>query len=123
MYAKNCTIGNLWDALRRVNDLYDNQVEFRGEPEHTNHGIKFTLKTKHNKARGHGISFSGRHMPSACWHVHGNFFDRLFEVNPDAKVYSMGKLITKHQGNWQDYNVGSQMNPKFASESCECGNY
>ena len=123
MYAKKCTIEDLWEALNRTNAMYHDQVIWNCEPTHTPHGIKFTLKVKHNKAEGHGISHSGRQMSTACWHVHGNFFDRLFDVNPNAVVYSRGKKIVAGHcgGNWEDYNVGSQMNPKFASEQCECG--
>ena len=121
MYAKNCTIEDLWEALNRNNVNYNDQVIWNCEPTHTKHGIKFTLKVKHNKAVGHGISHSGRQMSTACWHVHGHFFDRLFDVNPDAVVYSRGKRITKNEGNWEDFNVGNQMYPKFASEMCECG--
>ena len=120
MYAKNCTIEDLWEALNRNNANYNDQVIWNQEPVHTPHGIKFTLKVKTNKSLGHGISFSGRQMSTACWHVHGNFFDRLFDVNPNAKVYALGKLITRFGGNWLDRNVGSQANPKLASEMCVC---
>ena len=121
MYAKKCTISELVEAMERVNINYHNQVIWNCPPTHTPHGIKFTLKVTHNKAVGHGISQSGRQMATACWHVHGNFFDRLFDVNPNAVIFSRGLKITKEYGNWGDYNVGSQMNPQFASQQCECG--
>jgi hypothetical protein len=53
--------------------------------------------------------------------VLGYCFDRLFDVNPNAVIYSLGKKITRHEGNWQDRNVGNDFYPKLASEQCECG--
>jgi hypothetical protein len=122
MYAKKCTTSDLEVALRLVNVKYNDQVIWNQEPTHTKQGIKFTLKVKTNKSVGHGISFSGRQMPTACWHVHGDFFEKLFQVCPNAVVFSLGRRITQHEGNWQDFNVGSQMRPMFASKRCECGN-
>ena len=121
MYAKDCTIFDLEEALRRVNEKYNRQVCWNRVPNKTNKGIHFTLKVKTNRSEGHSISQLGRHISSACWHVHGDFFDCLFEVEPEARVFALGREITKHYGNWQDFNRGSLMNPKYASEMCECG--
>jgi hypothetical protein len=122
MYARNCTISQLEEALFRVNLLYDDQVLFNCPPTQTRQGIKFTLKVRTNRSKGHGISWMGRKLSTACWHVHGDFFECLFAVNPDAKVYSLGKLITKDYGNWIDFNRGNWATPRFASEMCECNN-
>ena len=59
-------------------------------------------------------------MSSACWHVHGNFFDCLFKINKEAVIVSMSKKITEFEGNWEDSNIGSQMFPHYHSEACEC---
>jgi len=63
-------------------------------------------------------------MVSACWHVHGTFFEKLLIVKPTARILSTmaGKVleITKDSGNWQDLNIGSDRNPVYASEACEC---
>jgi hypothetical protein len=122
MYASNCTIGQLQDALEIVNKKYDNQVIWNQEPIHYRNKIKFTLKTKTNVSYGHGISWTGRQLSTACWHVHGDFFDFLFTIAPDAKIYALGRMITKTKGNWLDFNRGSVVNPRFASELCECNN-
>ena len=53
--------------------------------------------------------------------MHGNFFEKLFEISPEAIIYSSwaGK-ITNHSGNWQDKNIGGIMNPMYYSDACEC---
>ena len=55
----------------------------------------------------------------ACCHVHGEFFDAVFEVNPNAVIYSMGKKITKEYGNWEDTCINS-FQGIFKSSMCEC---
>jgi hypothetical protein len=96
--------------------------------------IIFTLKVKNaNKKKGNtkgrALNFSylkgqkGAYASSgsACWHVHGFFFEALLTINPEAIVTSMLGTINKDGGNWQDKEIGS---PYFGylnmSELCEC---
>ena len=55
-----------------------------------------------------------------CWHGHGDFFDMLIAVNENAVIKSAGRTIDKNGGNWQDWNVGSILNPVLFSQLCEC---
>ena len=140
MLAKNCTIEDLNKALEIINtERYQDNIEFRKLEQETRNSIRFTLKCKSSKAPGHRVHIRfddpfktcierRRRSPNACWHVHGDFFDALFNINPDAKIKS-GSLIheginsgyiTKDEGNWIDTNIGSQMFPVYFSESCEC---
>ena len=84
--------------------------------------VSSTIGTGKAKVTAPGVSIgpNGRRIAAACWHVHGDFFDALFAICPDAVVMSMGKVITKDGGNWQDWNKGSMMYPKLASACCEC---
>jgi hypothetical protein len=110
-------------ALDIVNAKYDGNVTFKSID-----GNRFTLKVKDFKGPGHRLhtqygfdGFIGQKRSShACWHVHGDFFDALFTVNPDAVIRAGAKKITKDAGNWEDWNIGSQMAPIYYSESCEC---
>jgi len=120
MYARKCSINELHEALAKTNEIYNGMVEFNRNPTKTSKGVHFTLKMKNNKCKGHSVSHSGRNINSACWHVHGDFFDMVFMINKDASILSLGKPINRFNGNWQDYNVGSMMQPKYASESCNC---
>lgn len=61
-----------------------------------------------------------RRIASACWHVHGHFFDALYGVNKKAVIVSRGNKITNDYGNWEDTNIGSQMYPYYFSDACNC---
>ena len=120
MIARNCTIKDLDAALKKINKVfYKGNVIFKHlEPKGKSFTV--TLRTKDSHKSGSTLTRSGRHIPAACWHVHGNFFAALFKINPEATVITCHAKITKHYGNWVDYNVGSMMVPQYASEACEC---
>ena len=61
-----------------------------------------------------------KRLSSCCWHVWGNFIDKLFELNPDIIIYSRGKKHDINSWQWEDWNAGSIMNPIFISTLCEC---
>jgi hypothetical protein len=119
---------DLQKALEIVNKQYAGNIMFNRLEGNT-----FTLKVKDSKAPGHRLGFAHpnwadkkgnpykqRRLASACWHVHGYFFDALFTINPKAVIRSQGNKITKYEGNWQDKNIGSEMYPMYFSEACEC---
>lgn len=125
MKATYCTVEDLQKALEFINtEYYDNNIVFHSESVLPN---KFRLQCKEFK-KGHRIhrsySFEGarpdRRSKNACWHVHGYFFDALFDINPNAVIRAGNKKITASEGNWQDWNVGSNMYPVYYSESCNC---
>lgn len=125
MYLKDGTIEELHKAMEEVNKRFDNNIEFNRVPEHYGNKIRFTLKVKDSKKEGHRLGSSygdnkQRRLISACWHVHGYFFEEVFKINPNAMIISRNKEITKDYGNWEDDNIGSQMNPLYHSEACDC---
>jgi hypothetical protein len=77
-----------------------------------------------------GLPFTltkGKRSRNACWHVHGDFFDALFSINPHAVVWSRGERITKEDGNWKDYAAHIVHVPYpglpesvLASQLCDC---
>lgn len=123
MRYTHCTKGDLVRALAHINDKYAGNVEFN-RLDNKN----FTLRVKDSEGPGHRLHlhynldglYSQRRSTSACWHVHGDFFDELFQINPEAMIYSAGRKITESAGNWEDWNIGSKMFPVYFSESCEC---
>ena len=128
MKAYKVTQSQMESALAEVNRKYDGNVIWkRFEPSGS--GFNFTLKVERSTDAGGRLGFclttkgNRRHIAAACWHVHGDFFDALFEVAPQSYVRSMGRKITKDQGNWQDRNIGSQMNPFYYSEACDCADH
>lgn len=126
MIAKNTTIQDLYKTLENVNKKYDGNVIFNREPEPYGRQIRFTLRVKNSREPGHRIGFcltslgNHRRLVSACWHVHGNFFEELFEICPEAIIKTNGKDISIYGGNWEDRNIGSMMEPMYFSEACEC---
>lgn len=121
MIAKNCSIEDLERALKEVNKKYENNITFNRYPEKYGNGIRFTLRVKDSKKAGHRIGHTGRRLINACWHVHGDFFDALFKINPEAIIIvGSNRKITKNYGNWQDWNIGSVLYPLMYSEACEC---
>ena len=129
MRAYNATIEQLEKALAETTKAFNNNIMFnRFDTSRTRAGIviNFTLKVKNSSGKGARRSTFDRHkLISACWHVHGTFFDELLKINPKAEIVSSlgGQKIriTEDGGNWTDANIGSMVNPVYASEACECG--
>lgn len=117
----NASSETLRAALARVNEKYAQNITFRDVKQISKNRIQFTLRSVNSRASGAGMSYSGRRMPTACWHAHGDFFEALFAVDPLAWVRSRGRMINVEHGNWEDRNVGSQIHPLAHSESCGCG--
>lgn len=88
-----------------------NRDEMQGKWYH------FTIRSEKSGIAGARTSYSGRNMVSASWHAHGFLFDEIFKIEPSAKVVSLGKEITRENGNWQDKNIGSMYNPCYFSET------
>jgi hypothetical protein len=99
------TIAELNEALAIINKKYEGNISFREITTKNSRRVQFTLRAVSGK-KGARISYSGRNLPCASWHAHGDFFDALFSINPKAVVNSAGKKITINDGNWQDSIVG-----------------
>lgn len=130
MYAKHCDATDLQKALDVVNEKYEGNVIFRRLEPRGKRWL-FTLKVIDSRAPGHRRGYPhftksgiGRRMPCACWHVHGDFFDALFDINEDAEIIVSGRdgkrCINKYGGNWKDSNIGSMMYPYYFSQACDC---
>jgi len=122
MEFRNCTVEELEAALAKVNEKYNGNVKWKRFPERSGRRFKATLTVESSKGAGARRGRSGQRVAAACWHVHGDFFDALFDIQPEAAVKSAGNLITRQSGNWQDSNIGSMMQPLMYSRACDCGN-
>jgi len=78
------------------------------------------LSVKDSKGPGARRGFTGRRIPRACWHVHGHFLDKIFELDPAAVVYTLGKKYEADNWKWEDRNIGSITQPLYFSEACYC---
>lgn len=102
-------------AIDKVNEKYGYQIELNRD-EHKGKWYHFTIKSK-SGIPGARTSWTGRNLPCASWHAHGYVFDAIFEIEPDAVIYSLSDKITKESGNWRDKNIGSVMSPMLFSET------
>ena len=113
----------LHSALQAVNEVYQGNIKFRSveslnQKETT---FRFTLTVENSSRPGARRSRNGRRIAAACWHVHGDFFDALFEYSPAAIIRVSGEApITATAGNWVDRNIGSEYQPFWFSEACDC---
>lgn len=126
MIVRYASMENLESALLVVNEKYAGNIVWNRAPEPLNHsGLawRLTLRCISSRGAGRRISRAGvpfgrtpRRLISACWHVHGTFFDAL---PLGAEIVALGRAIRPHNA-WQDYNIGSIMYPALASEACDC---
>lgn len=110
----NATINELTAAMAELQKKYP-AVSFQTLEQKTKGRVSFTLKAKSGEP-GSRLGYSGRKLPRASWHAHGDFFDILFSVRSDIFIDSLGKRIDINGGNWQDSNIGSIRNPVYFSE-------
>jgi hypothetical protein len=150
MIARNCTQHDLEAALEVVNTHYADNIRFKSL-DRDGRGFRFTLTVRqtslgkgaskvsapgirrgfhHPWSTRNGSALVPRRIAAACWHVHGHFFDALFTVAPDARIFSSfykrdsgNGWITKDGGNWIDGNIGSMMQPCKMSAACDCDDY
>ena len=125
MIFKNVTESEMHQALELINKKYNNNIRFKSGPSRKGRSLTATLTVNSTQdgARGYRRGHAGRKIAAACWHVHGDFFDALIDINPDAIIVTGltgKKIINKDGGNWQDENIGSQVNPMYYSEACDC---
>ena len=137
MLIKNVSDLDLYNALELTNQKYDDNVQFNNFQRAGNSRYRVTLRVRDSKGPGHRLGFPNyetgkqRRLINACWHVHGTFFDKLFEIAPAAAIKTgssianpnridSSKWITIEGGNWQDVNIGTDISPYYFSEACEC---
>lgn len=132
----------LGEILAQINKVFDHNIRFYEPPrplnrKQTSWSLRLYTHTAHGLGARLGMPvFKGlcepqdyehrRHMRSACWHVHGVFFDLLLLANPNAVIYTGRVLegtnrIDQYGGNWKDMNIGSAHFPYDFSDACACG--
>lgn len=133
MIFKNVSKEDLERALKMVNKKYHQNITFKRGPEPKGKRWLITLTVnnankKKGTTRGARLGPSGlmgygsiHHIAAACWHVHGDFFDILWDIQPKMEVRGGGFHYTNPTQNWQNRNIGSIMYPVYFSEACDCG--
>jgi len=125
MEIRGATEKEIKEAIRIINsEKYEGNVKVYVSPKNSK-TLKVYLSVYDSHKKGARLGFSGRHLINACWHVHGNFFDTLLNINPKAVIKAQDLKIYKDDdgrtiGNWQDWNIGSILCPLYFSDACEC---
>ncbi len=127
MIIRHATKHDIQQALDKTQPKYNNNLSFN-RFDSFGKAYRVTLRVKDSKLPGHKISFNAlpfggkpRRLASACWHVHGDFFDSLISIAPEATITTAwAKRISKRGDNWKDFNIGCSMYPQYASDACDC---
>ena len=108
-------------ALDLLNKLYKDNIDYNNFSRKGKH-FNVTLRVKDSSEKGARRGFQNRRkMINACWHVYGDFFDLLMDLNFEIVIISAGEQISYYSGtNWQDRNIGSLYEPLMYSQACEC---
>ena len=121
MKVYHTTQENLDKALAKVNKKFDNNIIYNRYPEALNKkrtSFVLTLRVKDSSMAGHRVDFhlttkgNRRKLSSACWHVHGEFFDAL---NKEAEIVTLGNRTSPGR-EWADWNAGGI----YMSDLCDC---
>ena len=123
MHIVGVTDAELDAALAAVNQRFGGNIRWNRH-DAVNRACttwEVTLRCYSSRASGHGISYSPatgswRNLATACWHVHGYFFDAL---PPHARINARGQPFSPGDP-WRDFDVGSVVYPRYASEACSC---
>ena len=124
------TVEELERIKNNVAAEYGYNVRYKRIPEPVGKAISFTLTVVSSKLDGSRRSQDSggkvRKVSAACWHVHRDLFERIFAINPDARVQT---AIADYRGSDDFYakypqtgaiNVGSLYQPLSARNACNC---
>jgi hypothetical protein len=79
-----------------------------------------------SRSEGARRSWTGRRVPAVCWHAYRDVLAALFEQRPEATVRTALAVYRGREGFEACYpetayrNVGSQMQPAYMPELCDC---
>lgn len=108
------SIQTVLTAIKLVNEEQGYQIE-TNRLDKSGKYTNFTLKSK-SGIPGARTSHSGRNLACASWHAHGYVMDKIFELEPECYIDSMGSRLFKGF-QWEDKNIGSIISPMYFSET------
>lgn len=125
--ADSLGLSKMYEVLRLLNTVYEDNVRWKREPEWKNGWIHFTLRVASSRGPGHSRAFyQGRRSVAACWHTHRDFMRILFTLYPDAVLVSRMARYEGADGFRRTFNAtgyanrGSMMQPLCARDACDC---
>lgn len=120
MVIKDVVYDDLLIALETASRMFDGNIVFK-RIEPTNKARTrwtVTLGVRNSRFPGGRISYSGRRVAAACWHVYGTFLDALPPYARFRSPYTNGWMMPGEE--WRDWNIGSRYRPLMYSDACDC---
>ena len=108
-------INTVKEAVASVNQKHGYNIEFK-RLDQSGKFVDFTLKSK-SGVPGARTSPTGRKIAAASWHAHGYIIDKIFEIEPDSILHSMGEKFTSETWVWKDQKIGSLAQPCYLSDT------
>jgi hypothetical protein len=136
MIVQGITVEQFNDAVAKAGAAYADNLaaEIGSEFSRTRFSARVTIKETgaqqglptEELASGQRRSWSGRRIKAACWHAYRDVLVEVFNISPDANVYT---TMAKYKGRTgfeneypatADRNIGSMMQPAYMPELCDC---
>lgn len=128
-------------ALDRVNREYGGNLMFDetgsnfargGIRKRSGSVLAFRLNVVSSSGPGHRMSpgmygRNPRRLRAACWHAYRDFLAELFRIDPECVVRTALATYRGRTGFEEAFpgtywkNVGSQVEPHYYGQCCECG--
>jgi len=109
---------NIEKAFNKANAKFHGNLTMPKIEPQNGKDNRYVVRLSVIDSRGPGgrISPSGRRVKAACWHAHGEFMSAL----PDGTEIRTSGKVKYAGGMWEDWNIGSIVNPFYFSEACDC---
>ncbi|HET7846974.1 MAG TPA: hypothetical protein VFL72_05735 [Acidimicrobiia bacterium] len=130
MKINGLTLNEFIEIVQRVSEqTYEgNVVVHQDAHDAGNNRCVARIRVKDSSGTGSRRSVSQRRMPSACWHAYRDVIHAVLDSYPDAKIdtglekyHGMSEFLRLFPGT-ADKNIGSEFQPAFMPDLCECGN-
>jgi len=130
MKIKGLNLDEFQEIVGKVSDeVYDGNVIIAAD-SHDAPGRSCVARVKASDSSGPGSrrSSNGMRQTTACWHAYRDVLHEIFERFPDARVvtgmtiYEGMSGFLKNYPSTADQNIGSERNPAYMPDLCECGN-
>lgn len=136
MIVQGITVEQFYDAVAKAQVAYGNNLETIIGTKHSDTRFRarvtvgetgFQLYGKGDElAPGQRRSWSGRRIKAACWHVYRDVLNEVFNINPEANVYTGMAKYKGRKGFEDNYpatgerNIGSMFQPAYMPDLCDC---
>lgn len=127
MQMRGLALADFERIIKQVSaDSYAGNVAVADDAHEGGRLVTARLRVLESRGDGARRSWTGRRIPAACWHAYRDVLAALFEEYPRASVRTAMAVYRGREGFEQHYpatadrNVGSQMQPAYMPDLCDC---